>query len=284
MNPTESCQNPALSKDTYNEYRVCKKGNEGYFRRIFDALEYVNDNDRIKVYPSTYNEEVAVCKSIELIAHGLVYLNKLTVIETCTVRGLHIGHLDVVQGKSVYLIDCLVDQLSANCKFFAIGCKIESLQLIKACHTKLQNCEIYGFQNHLSHSDNVVFQECQFNKSIISCANSSEIQFNNNILVESAIHLSSCKYVELTRNRILNPLGDALLFTGDSVVCCEFNEISGVKQSYSSICLKEQSGANLQNNLIQNSMGTGVTIQVHTCGVRMENNIIAGVSEAINVK
>ena len=80
--------------------------------------------------------------------------------------------------------------------------------------------------------------------------NSNEMQFHSNSFSESYFELKSCKYVELTRNYINDPLTDAITLLGDSVVCCEMNQISGVKIEFSAIALREFSGANLQKNLI----------------------------------
>ena len=85
-------------------------------------------------------EDLALCKQVEIYTKGLVYVNKVTVLESCTLRGLHVGFVDVVQGKHVYLIDCLVDSLQANCAFVAEGCNFSSINLNQASECKFKQC------------------------------------------------------------------------------------------------------------------------------------------------
>ena len=126
--------------------------------------------------------------------------------------------------------------------------------------------------------------ESFFNRCVVQTTSSNELLINNCTMAESTLQMQSCKYVELSRNRFFDPCADAVTLTGDSVVCCEYNEFQGIRQNYAAIALKEYSGANLQKNLIQNCLGIAVFIQVATCGVRMEHNIIANCAEAINCK
>ena len=107
---------------------------------MYDALECACENDRLKLLSGSYTEDIAICKQVEIYSRGLVFVNKVTVLESCTLKGLHLGHVDVVQGRHVYLIDCLVDTLSANCALVAEGCNFASVGLNQATQSKFRQC------------------------------------------------------------------------------------------------------------------------------------------------
>jgi hypothetical protein len=46
---------------------------------------------------------------MEIYSNGLAFIAKITVNDSCVIRGLHIGHLSVIDSKYVNIIDCQID-------------------------------------------------------------------------------------------------------------------------------------------------------------------------------
>lgn len=119
-------------------------GPSDYFQRVSDAVEHAQDQDRIQIMTQLYNEEIALCKPLELFSLGLVHLSKVTVMDSCTLRGIQIDHVDVIDGKSVLIVDCLIETLTiSNSKNSLVceGSKLTNLHLKNsqaACFTRCQ--------------------------------------------------------------------------------------------------------------------------------------------------
>lgn len=72
----------------------------------------------------------------------------------------------------------------------------------------------------------------------------SDTQLISNEIVRSTFVIEDSKYIELIGNQITYPTQNGLLLLGDSIVCCELNQISNVAD-YANIALKDKSGVNL---------------------------------------
>jgi hypothetical protein len=174
---------------------------------------------------------------------------KITCLESCVLKGLTVQQIDVMEGTGIVIQECQIEALRINTKCRVINCKIGSITV--------NNVEGCCFEDNfiseicIKASSNCIFSR-NYVVGAIKIQGCSDTQLISNEIVRSTFVIEDSKYIELIGNQITYPTQNGLLLLGDSIVCCELNQISNVAD-YANIALKDKSGVNLQKNLITDS-------------------------------
>jgi hypothetical protein len=117
-----------------------------HFLRVQDAVNFSSQEGeprRINIFSGKYPDEVKVAvKAVELFSSGMVYLQKVSISQNCTLRHLSLTYLEAHNAPNIAVHDCMITEIRATTQIKVTKSKLQILTLSAAHNSHIQKTEI----------------------------------------------------------------------------------------------------------------------------------------------